>query len=158
MSQFIFNTILTHADAIKRNLTVSSLAQVSRDWKSYALSCVQPGLDYFVNHFTRVLSSQLDAFKAAWLLCQVKLFICLRIPLRFPQIISIFEMWLSFSWLESWATILPCTCIRCDCWDGYSSLVETAMPRATELGICSTPSLTYSTLISRGWMCLFPPC
>ena len=54
-----------NTDAVIKRLTAGAPAQVSQHWKLYAQSCIQLGLDYFVNRFTGELSSQLEAFKAA---------------------------------------------------------------------------------------------
>lgn len=42
--------------------------------KLYTLSCVKPGLDYFISKYTGDLSEQISAFKSARL---IRLFICL---------------------------------------------------------------------------------
>ncbi len=55
---------LPNVDAIARRLSQGN-AQVEQQWKTYALKCVQPGLDYYRHHLSGCLQSPLAAFKAA---------------------------------------------------------------------------------------------
>ncbi len=46
--------------------------QIQQQWTQYAISCVQPGLTYFLNQLTVSMKVPLAAFKAARLLSPVK--------------------------------------------------------------------------------------
>ena len=54
-----------NTEAVVKNLFSSQPPQISQQWHSYALNCVQPGFDYFCDWFTNTLGLYCGGFQGS---------------------------------------------------------------------------------------------